>query len=205
MVQWLNVVGIVRAVHVMVRPSLGMPHVSAQSIAHVDFGKLREAGITAVLFDKDNCITLPYQDSVFPPLKGAWEKCCKEHFPGRVAILSNSAGSQDDVGGVEAARLESTLGVPVLRHDLKKPACGQDALAHFDCDPAHIAVVGDRLLTDVVMANLNGMLAIHTEPLANKGDTPPAVAARALERRLLATWRACGVTPPIHPAAMTQP
>jgi len=38
----------------------------------------------------------------------------------RVAVLSNSAGSSDDVPGYEdASRLELSLGIPVIRHGSK--------------------------------------------------------------------------------------
>lgn len=51
----------------------------------------------------------------------------------------------------------------VLRHEVKKPGCRAEVLSYFrsklDCNvtsPDQIAVVGDRLFTDVMMANLMG-------------------------------------------------
>ena len=44
-----------------------------------------------------------------------------------------------------------------------KPGCGSEIMAYFKqhpetgvTDPAHIAVVGDRLTTDVMLANMMG-------------------------------------------------
>jgi phosphatidylglycerophosphatase GEP4 len=78
-------------------------------------------------------------------------------------IVSNSAGTADDPDGREASLLEAATGVTVLRHSTKKPGCGAQVLNHFrnapDVDvtsPSQIAVVGDRIFTDVMMANMMG-------------------------------------------------
>ena len=59
--------------------------------------------------------------------------------------------------------LEKNTGVKVLRHSTKKPGCKEEVLAYFRnqpdsgvTSPSHIAVVGDRLFTDVMMANMMG-------------------------------------------------
>ena len=51
----------------------------------------------------------------------------------------------------------------MLRHSTKKPGCGPEVLQYFrsrpECGvtkPSQIAIVGDRLLTDVMMANMMG-------------------------------------------------
>jgi phosphatidylglycerophosphatase GEP4 len=46
-----------------------------------------------------------------------------EKFPSAVAILSNSIGSSDDRNYSGADRVERNLGLPVIRHLEKKPAC----------------------------------------------------------------------------------
>ena len=58
-------------------------------------------------------------------------------------------------------------GVPVLEHDTKKPGCGDEILAYFRAhpeagvkSPRDIAVAGDRLLTDVFLANMMGAWGI---------------------------------------------
>lgn len=78
-------------------------------------------------------------------------------------IVSNSAGTADDPGGKEASLLEAATGVKVLRHSTKKPGCGAQVLEYFRnapdvsvTSPSQIVVVGDRLFTDVLMANMMG-------------------------------------------------
>lgn len=81
--------------------------------------------------------------------------------------MSNSTGTNDDLHGKEADILEAATGVKVLRHNFKKPGCGPQILDYFYnapdsnvTSPNHIAVVGDRLFTDVIMANLMGSWSI---------------------------------------------
>ncbi len=92
----------------------------------------------------------------------------------------------------------AVCGLMSIADDLQ---CGPEILQQI-CEPAGaVAVVGDRvrgcvctapsplladsscwspltstqLMTDVLMANLHGMLAIHTRAFTSRGDTPPAV------------------------------
>lgn len=65
--------------------------------------------------------------------------------------------------GTRADLLEKNTGLRVLRHNIKKPACGSEVMAHFSdrvTSPSQIAVIGDRLFTDMVMANMMGAWSI---------------------------------------------
>lgn len=51
----------------------------------------------------------------------------------------------------------------MLSHGEKKPGCGAEVMEYFRShpetgvtSPAHIAIVGDRLTTDIMMANMMG-------------------------------------------------
>ncbi|KAF3162008.1 hypothetical protein TWF788_002184 [Orbilia oligospora] len=86
----------------------------------------QKSEIRAVILDKDNCISENYALEVYGPYKDKFE-ALKAAYPGnRLLIVSNSSGTQDDKDDVQ---LES---------------------------PSQIAVVGDRLFTDVMMANMMG-------------------------------------------------
>jgi len=63
--------------------------------------------------------------------------------------------------------LEKNTGIPVLRHSTKKPGCGPEIFSYFRelpetgvTKPNQIAVVGDRLFTDVMMANMMGSWSV---------------------------------------------
>ncbi|KAH3664813.1 hypothetical protein OGATHE_003628 [Ogataea polymorpha] len=113
--------------------------------------------IRGMVLDKDNCIARDNDDRVWPAYEERWSSLKKE-YPGRLLIVSNSAGTNDDVDG-QAQRLEKNTGVPVLRHSTKKPGCWPEIVAWFEqrgVAPHEIAVVGDRLFTDILMANMMG-------------------------------------------------
>jgi len=71
----------------------------------------------------------------------------RAQFPSAVAILSNSVGTDDDDGYAGAKLTEAGVGLPVIRHRQKKPACLEEVLAHFrgvlgSVQPGEICVVG---------------------------------------------------------------
>jgi phosphatidylglycerophosphatase GEP4 len=199
------------------QPQLLRPHFVVRDIGKIDFGGLRAGGIRAIVFDKDNCLTHPYALEIAPSLTVCVYVCdlrddpesamqeCRRHFPSEAAvILSNSAGTRDDVGYAEvvsfmrlidgliwgqASRVEKHLGMRVLRHDEKaqshaldsqdaqKPAGGSRVMEQLrarmdqpDLLNHQVAMVGDRLWTDVLFGNMNEMLTILTRPLTEDGD-----------------------------------
>lgn len=96
----------------------------------------------------------------------------RHHYPGsRLLIVSNTAGSVSSSSptdpALSLAKVVSTnTGVTVLTHSVKKPSCGKEIMDFFrntdakeglrDIRPDQIAVVGDRLLTDMCLANEMG-------------------------------------------------
>ena len=79
--------------------------------------------------------------------------------------MSNRAGTDSHLQ--EAEVLEKKTGVKVLRHSIKKPGCSNDVLRHFAgspeaavSSPSEIAVIGDRLFTDIMLANMMGSLGV---------------------------------------------
>jgi phosphatidylglycerophosphatase GEP4 len=128
--------------------------------------------IKALVLDKDNTICPPKSTFLHTSyiakinqLKASPELA---HNPHSIIIVSNTAGSTPSPQHeAEAKHLESELGLPVLRQQpgRKKPFCGPDLLEYFRQhgvteDPAEIAVVGDRLATDVLLAREMGSWSV---------------------------------------------
>ena len=89
---------------------------------------------------------------------------------------------------LQAESVSHHLGVPVLSHSSFKPSprCIRSISDHFSSqDPlikaTDLVVIGDRLLTDVLMANTMGSLSIWTTHVWEKDS----VLARAFENKLL--------------------
>ncbi|VEU40523.1 unnamed protein product [Pseudo-nitzschia multistriata] len=195
MVQSLNAKALATLAYVLRHPTLIVPHVSVANVSELNYRAMKEcAGIRAILFDKDNTLTAPYDMTVHrDAAKGL--KRAKEIFGAEnVAIMSNSAGTKDDPGYEDAKMIEEALGIAVIRHDEKKPGGLDEVLKHFDVDdPATLCMVGDRLLTDVVFGNLHSMLTIHTLPLCkgaeNRQDNTPSKIIRYIENKgLYGNW-----------------
>ncbi|KAG9043440.1 hypothetical protein FS837_009526 [Tulasnella sp. UAMH 9824] len=188
-----NLSGTLNIFRALVQPRLIVPDLSVKTIRAVDWHALRRAGYVGAVFDKDNCLTRPYDDKLVPELNDAWEECKEVFGRDNVLIVSNSAGTKSDAGLIQAESVSHHLGVPVLAHTTKKPGCIKPILRYFaerhpppssSSPPPHaptsptrlsnlfsrfspppqnhpkIIVVGDRLCTDVLMANRIGSSAL---------------------------------------------
>ncbi|KAI0644893.1 mitochondrial PGP phosphatase-domain-containing protein, partial [Trametes meyenii] len=155
-----NLPGVLVPFHLLINPRLVVPSIIVKDIRQLDFSALYKAGYRGAVFDKDNCLTIPHEDRLVPELVDAWRECRETFGPANVLIVSNTAGSHLDVGEIEAESVSHHLSAPVLRHASLKPsyACIKSIRAYFSSLPRpvkdeELVVVGDRLLTDIVMAN----------------------------------------------------
>ncbi len=163
---------------VLKQPSLLRPNERARSVGEIDFVRLRHTlGCRFVVFDKDNTLTLPYDERLVHPQ--AFANCVNVFGHAHVLLFSNTAGSPDDSDYAEARRLEQQLGVRVLRHRERKPGGGQE-LARIT-QGAKTAVIGDRLATDIVFANLNGCYSILVDPIDRSKDNAVVRTVRLFE------------------------
>ena len=179
-----------------------VPHVHIASVAQLHYQNLHSFGIKYLVFDKDNTLTLPYKPHYFTPQIQAaiLEDCIKVFAQENVAILSNSVGSKDDAPDYkEALEVERTLQLPVIRHEKKKPAVKDDILRHFGTDKVdEIAVIGDRVLSDVVLGNSHGMFTVLVKPFDKNVENFAVKGARKLEDFLLEGLLS-ETRPPQHP------
>lgn len=203
MVQSLNLSGIANAFRIIWNPSLAMPHIIVNDIRGIHYANLKKIGnIKAIGFDKDNCLTAPYVSTIHSPFKEAWDTCKETFTKEKVVIVSNSAGTNDDVDYKEAGHLEKSLGVTVLKHKEKKPAGGEQFKQFLQpILPEETAFVGDRIFTDVVFGNQNGNLTIWVDKvITEEGDNKAALILRRMEYRLISLLQKFNVKPPPHPA-----
>ncbi|KAJ5792341.1 uncharacterized protein N7503_008319 [Penicillium pulvis] len=134
--------------------------------------------IRALVLDKDNTLCPP-KTTTFPPkiltklseLRNSPTSPFNQTTnPNAILIVSNRAGSHPNYDS-EVQSLESQLAhlkIPVFRLPAgteKKPFCGDEVVQWFRereviSSPSEIAVVGDRLGTDVIMAGLMGSWSV---------------------------------------------
>ncbi|KAK0212444.1 mitochondrial PGP phosphatase-domain-containing protein [Desarmillaria ectypa] len=160
----LNVPGLLVPLQLFWYPRVIVPSLIVKGahtyIRQLDFPALRRAGYRGAVFDKDNCLTLPHKDELVPELKTAWQECRETFGEGNVIVVSNSAGTHLDAGGIQAESVSYHLNVPVLIHTTMKPSysCIAAIRKYYSSLPSpvedkELIIVGDRLFTDVVLAN----------------------------------------------------
>lgn len=166
--QIFNASAILNVGRLSYNPSLCLPHLAVAS-----FDKLpipfkipghENAKIRGVVLDKDNCFAKDKDDKVWPAYNDIWAELQKNYPKEHLLIVSNSAGTNDDTNYAQAEKLERDTGVTVLRHPTKKPGCHEEIMAYFAKQgiekPSEIVVIGDRLFTDMLMANMMGSWGI---------------------------------------------
>jgi len=166
----LNVPGLLVPFQLLIYPRLVVPALVVKDIRHIDFPALKLAGYRGAVFDKDNCLTLPHRDTLIPELQKSWEICRETFGQGNVLIVSNSAGTWLDAGGIQSESVTHHLKVPVLCHKAFKPAysCITAIRSYFSSLQSPILdheliIVGDRIFTDVLIANRMRMQSIRKQ------------------------------------------
>ncbi|KAG1830135.1 HAD phosphatase [Suillus variegatus] len=186
----LNIPGILAPFHLLKNPRLVIPHVIVKDIRQIDFLALRNAGYRGAVFDKDNCLTIPYKDTLVPQLEDAWRECREAFGEDNIIIVSNSAGTKFDAGGIQAESVSFHLSVPVLRHDTLKPgySCIASIRTYFSSlrvpiPDDELVVVGDpSSASDAsARARIGGPLAIWTDGVWQK----ESMVMRWAEKRLV--------------------
>ncbi|CAM1508176.1 Fc.00g050240.m01.CDS01 [Cosmosporella sp. VM-42] len=167
----LNLSASLNITRLIFKPSLCLPHHTASTFNDlpIPLDKAlqqdgRKVEIKAVVLDKDDCFAYPDANEVYGPYKNHFE-ALKAAYPGRrLLVVSNTAGASSwDKNLNLAAEVEKNTEIPVLPHSVKKPGCGTEIMDYFRrhpetgvTHPSQIAVVGDRLTTDMMLANMMG-------------------------------------------------
>ncbi|SPN98995.1 related to Phosphatidylglycerophosphatase GEP4, mitochondrial [Cephalotrichum gorgonifer] len=167
----LNLSASLNVFKLITRPALCLPQQTISTFADLPIpldSVLQKQGvkadIRAVVLDKDDCFAYPHANEVYKPYKEHFE-ALKKAYPGRrLLIVSNTSGATSyDKERKQAEAVERETGVHVLSHSEKKPGCGSEVMEYFRnhpetgvTSPSHVAIVGDRLTTDIMMANMMG-------------------------------------------------
>lgn len=172
-----NLSGTINAFRVLISPTLSLPQATISHFSQlpVPIGTAiprRADGATvdirAVVLDKDNCFAVPNTNEIDVSCRAKYAELRKAYPGNKLLIVSNSAGAMSTSGAeASAVALENATKTAVLRHVVKKPGCGDEILRFFKDDPStaithagQVAVIGDRVFTDVVLANMMGAHAI---------------------------------------------
>lgn len=172
----MNISATVNVLRLFTNPSLCLPHHTIPTFDQLPIPlssaftnkhkNEKNPDIRAIVLDKDNCFSIPKKNEVYGPYQSKFDELRKAYPGSRLLIVSNSSGTASDKGHVEADILGRNTGIKVLRHDTKKPGCHAEIMDFFRkegtgvTEESQVAVVGDRLFTDMLMANMMGSYGV---------------------------------------------
>ena len=152
------------------------PNLHIRDISEIPVPLLKQKQIKGLIFDVDNTLTEHHQRALFHKAGPALEKLQKEF---KCVIFSNC-------GPVRHKELLEIFSLPVVEYGYKKPnKDGFIRAAHIlQLDLHQVAMVGDRLLTDIIGANQLGIFSILVDPFS--GHEPGRIRLfRSIERNRL--------------------
>ncbi len=153
------------------------PDTSVATLAEVDRGALRAAGVRGIVLDLDNTCCAYHQPELAPGV-AAWVRAAQaEGFA--LVLLSNNFAER-------VAAVAAQLEVPAVPNALKPLPFGfLRAVRLLGTGRRATVVIGDQLFTDVLGAKLLGYRTVLTEPLVPV-DFPLTRVLRMLERLVFA-------------------
>lgn len=160
------------------------------SVFEISPDLMRRHNLKGLILDVDDTL-VPLRQAESDPELTAWMASIKT--VGEVWLVSNNVNSS------RIKRIATPLEVPYLTR-AGKPSRRKlkQALEAMDLPPEQVAMVGDRLLTDVLAGNRLGLFTILVDPMPTLDQTLPQVSClRHLELALLkAMGISLGAAPP---------
>ena len=145
---------------------------------------LRQAGVTLLLSDLDFTLAPKSVRRPDPALRNWIEEMKAAEI--QVMIVSNNRS------GARVTEFCADLGIPYQGHAGKPSTRGLEAaMARTGTDRTHTAMLGDKLLTDMLAANRAEVLALMVEPLGG-AVTPWQKVLHALQAPFKALCRRRG-------------
>ena len=156
-----------------------------RTLAELPLQDLLDQGIRALVLDVDRTL-LPRRQAELPDSALRWLEVAKQQLP--IHLLSNNP-SRQRIGRV-AAQLQlpftTSAGKP-RRTALRK------VLSQLAMPPQQVALIGDRLFTDVIAGNRLGLFTVLVKPIDPLGRPCQRDRLQKLELRL-ASWVGAGLS-----------
>lgn len=145
--------------------------------------------IRALVLDVDRTL-LPRRQAHLPASMRRWLEEAREQVP--IQLLSNNP-SRSRIGGVA-----EELGLPFTTSAGKpRRSALRRVLAQLNLPAEHVALIGDRLFTDVLVGNRLGLFTVLVKPINAAGQPCQRDRLQKLEIQL-ARWIGTAVHPTIN-------
>jgi hypothetical protein len=153
------------------------------TLAHLPLEHLLDHGIRALVLDVDRTL-LPRRQSVVPPAAEQWLRHALTQLP--IHLLSNNP-SRQRIGTVA-----DRLGLPYTTSAGKpRRSALRRVLNELELPPSQVALVGDRIFTDVLAGNRLGLFTVLVKPIDPDGEPCRHDRLQNLELRM-ARWMGNG-------------
>ncbi len=163
----------------MLRDLLTPDWLPGTSLAHLPLQELVDRDIRALVLDVDRTL-LPRRQATMPVQAELWLRHARERMP--LHLFSNNP-SRRRIGAVA-----DTMGLPYTTSAGKpRRAALRKVLLDLDLPPAQVALVGDRLFTDVLVGNRMGLFTVLVKPIDPDGEPCRQDRLQKLELRM-ARW-----------------
>ncbi len=133
-----------------------------KTIQHLSIKYLTDKGIKAILLDVDKTI-LPGKSLDIHPSIDTWIKEGKNFF--LIHLLSNNPSRIRISSVAKALKLSYTFSAAKPRR--KKL---HKFLDEFNLSPSEVAIIGDRIFTDVLAGNRLGLYTVLVRPIGENGN-----------------------------------
>lgn len=139
---------------------LFFPKMYQKDVFHIDYEKLYKKGIRCLFFDLDNTLGRLDQSVADDALIALFQKLSKKF---QIAIISNHTSKKRVGDFAKSLRCE-------FFHFALKPSrrCLRKAQKKFRCKKEEICMIGDQLITDILVANRFGIYSCLVDALAEK-------------------------------------
>lgn len=165
---------------------LFVPDFIAKSVLDIDFSALRKSGVQYIAFDADS--TLVHYGSYTLPKKS------QEHLRRQLKQFSGVCIASNRINARSLKRIAKVLDAPIVQAGIliRKPrqAYFKKIVDLFDTDPKKIAMIGDKLATDVWGGNSTGFKTVWVEKLGPDSIWDRLFGTRRKETKLMKEFSA---------------
>ena len=155
-----------------------------RTLAELPLQDLLDQRIRALVLDVDRTL-LPRRQAVLPESARCWLEVARQELP--IHLLSNNPSRQRIGRVAEQLQLPFTTSAGKPRRAALRKVLSQLALP-----PAQVALIGDRLFTDVIAGNRLGLFTVLVKPIDPQGRPCQRDRLQKLELRL-ASWVGAGL------------
>ncbi len=138
------------------------PKEFVSSVYKIDYFRLKEQGITGLIFDLDNTLAPFDIEKPTKEIRDFIECLLKEGF--KVCLVSNNKGKRVEI-------FNSDMNLPFVSKAGKPKKKGiLDGISQLNLELDEVVMIGDQMFTDVWVGNRLGIYTILVEPICKRDE-----------------------------------